>query len=98
MSVDYGKLKEKVSALQKQLTDLQEVTKRIKVLEEIKTSRISKIIRSVTLQVTSKSKAELEKEEKKVAVIEIENDETSSDATPKTKSTTVEEISQKQLP
>jgi len=92
MSVDYSKVKEKASALQKQLADLQEVTKRIKVLEETKTVRIPKITRSVGLQVTSKSKAELEKEEKKAAVIEIENDENSSDAAPKTKSSTVEEI------
>ena len=91
MSGDYSKVKEKASALQKQLADLQEVTKRIKVLEETKTVRIPKITRSVGLQVTSKSKAEIEKEEKKAAVIEIENDENSSDA-PKSKSSTVEEI------
>jgi len=91
MSADYSKVREKASALQKQLADLQEVTKRIKVLEETKTVRIPKITRSVGLQVTSKSKAELEKEEKKAAVIEIENDEDSSDGS-KPKSSTVEEI------
>ena len=47
MSADYSKVKEKASALQKQLTDLQEVTKRIKVLEETKSVRIPKITRSM---------------------------------------------------
>ena len=92
MSADYSKVKEKASALQKQLTDLQEVTKRIKVLEETKSVRIPKITRSVGLQVTSKTKAELEKEEKKTAVIEIENDENNSDAPKAAKGSTVEEI------
>jgi len=71
LSIDNTKLKEKAIALQKQLADLTEVTKRIKVLEETKTVRIPKITRSVGLQVTSKTKAELEKVEKNTAVIDI---------------------------
>ena len=47
MSTDYSKVKEKANALQKQLTDPQEVTKRIKVLEETKSVRIPKITRSM---------------------------------------------------
>jgi len=91
MSTDYNKVKEKASALQKQLADLQEVTKRIKVLEETKTVRIPKITRSVGLQVTSKTKAEVEKE-KKPTVIDIGNDEHLSSVVTKPVSKTVEEI------
>jgi len=77
LSIDNIKLKEKAVALQKQLADLTEVTKRIKVLEETKSVRIPKITRSVGLQVTSKTKAELEKAEKNSAVIELGNEKSS---------------------
>ena len=91
MSVDYNKMKEKAVALQKQLADLTEVTKRIKVLDETKTVRIPKITRSVGLQVTSKSKAELQMEEKKTAVINIGHDENS----PELRKSSVQEIIKK---
>ena len=52
MSADYSKVKEKASALQKQLANLQEVTKRIKVLEglncKMPSRNISKNLRRET--------------------------------------------------
>jgi len=56
MSEAYMKVKNKASALQKQLADLEEVTKRIKVTEGTKSVRIPKITRCVGIQVTSKIK------------------------------------------
>jgi len=56
MSEAYMKVKNKASALQKQLEDLEEVTKRIKVTEGTKSVRIPKITRCVGIQVTSKIK------------------------------------------
>eukprot|EP00092_Neocalanus_flemingeri_P002268 GFUD01002419.1.p1 GENE.GFUD01002419.1~~GFUD01002419.1.p1 ORF type:complete len:322 (+),score=96.78 GFUD01002419.1:91-1056(+) len=88
LNLDNTKLKEKAVALQKQLADLTEVTKRIKVLEETKTVRIPKITRSVGLQVASKTKAEIEKDEKKPAVIDIGHEES-------IKASNVEEIIKK---
>merc|ERR1719154_620462 len=77
LTSDFTKMKEKSIALQKQLADLSEVTKRIKVMEETKTVRIPKITRSVGLQVHSKLNTDLER---KSAVIEI-GDEGSKKAT-----------------
>merc|ERR1719154_855918 len=78
LNSDFAKMKEKSVALQKQLADLSEVTKRIKVMEETKTVRIPKITRSVGLQVHSKLNTDLV--ERKSAVIEL-GDEDSKNAT-----------------
>jgi len=88
LSIDNNKLKEKAVALQKQLADLTEVTKRIKVLEETKSVRIPKITRSVGLQVTSMSmtKSEVGKAEKNPAVIELGHEQSS------VKSSNIEEM------
>jgi len=75
MSEDYGKMKEKASNLEKHLSDLEEVTKRIKVMGNTKTVRIPKITRSVGLQVTSKFKSEAERPgDGKAEVIEIDGE------------------------
>ena len=44
MSADYSKVKEKASALQKQLANLQEVTKRIKIQEGLNCKKPSRNI------------------------------------------------------
>ena len=59
LNADFIKVNDKATVLRKQLSDLQEVTKRIKVLEETKSIRIPKITRSVGLQVTSVTKAKV---------------------------------------
>jgi len=75
MSEDYGKMKEKASTLEKHLSDLEEVTKRIKVVENTQTVRIPKVTRSVGLQVTSKIKTEQERPGGgKAVVIEIDDE------------------------
>jgi len=77
MSEDFGKMKEKASSLQKHLSDLKEVTKRIKVMENTQTVRIPKVTRSVGLQVTSKFKSEQERQQcDKAMVIEIDDENT----------------------
>ena len=75
MGEDYGKMKEKAISLEKHLSDLEEVTKRIKVMENTQTVRIPKITRSVGLQVTSKFKSEPERPGGgKAVVIEIDDE------------------------
>jgi len=77
MSEAYMKVKNKASTLQKQLADLEEVTKRIKVTEGTKSVRIPKITRCVGIQVTSKIKLDSAKKDvsaatdKNTAVIDI---------------------------
>ena len=56
MSEAYVKIKIKASSLEKQLEDLEKVTRRIKMTDEARSVRIPKITRCVGIQVTSKTK------------------------------------------
>ena len=51
LTADYMGLKKKCSALQKQVSDLQKVTRSIKIIKYTKTLRIPKIVRTVGVQV-----------------------------------------------
>jgi len=85
MSAAYMKVKNKASALQKQLEDLEEVTKRIKVTEGTKLVRIPKITRCVGIQVSSKIKLDFVKKavtadkDKKSTVIDISDENKRAD-------------------
>ena len=78
MKLEYNKIKEKTVSLQKQLVDLNEVTTKIKVLEEKKTVRIPKIIRNVGLQVSYEKNNFEEIRKPEVAAPLVDLEETSS--------------------